>query len=92
VHLSPPDATEAQRALRTALCGWLAVETTGDPGAVTCVRCARLHAAATHARVGVRYSLEEALRDLAALLAGPPVRAPYPARTPEVWHAMRCRA
>lgn len=59
-----------------------------DPAGVTCKRCRKLLTPPATLRP---ISWDEAIRDLLALLSGPPVE-PYPVLTPDVWRSMRCRA
>ena len=89
VHSPPLNATADDVAMQQSLCGWLGVRLDGDARKVTCKRClAKLEKLRQQGR-RIHVSWEEAVTDLAYLLAGPPVQV-YPPLTPDLWHSMRC--
>lgn len=81
---TPADGETSQEG--ASLCGRHAVFLSYDGERVTCTTCLRLRARRPRA-----VSWDEALRDVLALLSGPPVR-PYPVLTPDEWRRMRCRS
>lgn len=89
IHLLDPEADAVGRSLQTAICGWTAVDVTEDPMRVTCKRCARTIEKRVFARDRVRITWDEAIADVLAVIAGPPVER-YPELTPELWASMRC--
>lgn len=90
VHLLDPEADPIGRELRTALCGWTAVECTEDAREVDCKRCAKLWAKRVHHRDRVRITWDEAIRDVASIISGPALVS-YPPLDPKGWQSMRCR-
>ena len=89
VHSPPLNATADDIALKQSLCGWVGVRLARPGEEVTCKRCLKKLEQLRQQGRRIHVSLEEALADLAYLLAGPPVK-PYPPLTPEIWHTMRC--
>lgn len=89
-HLHDPEADDIGRQLQTALCGLVAVDCTDDAEHVTCKLCLGIMADRQHRRDRVRIGWDEAMRDLATVIGGPPVES-YPELTPDGWRSMRCR-
>ena len=90
LHLLDPAGSQLDRDLRTSICGWTAVDATEDPALITCMHCRRIWHKRHHERDRVRISMDEALRDVVAVIMGPPLVS-YPELTPETWSTMRCR-
>ncbi len=90
LHLLDPDGSQLDRDLRTSICGRPASDCTEDPALITCMHCRRIWHRRHHQRDRVRITMDEALRDIVAVIMGPPLVG-YPELTPETWATMRCR-
>lgn len=88
-HIADPSDGRDVSSLGASLCGRTTVVRNPNPELATCRVCQRLHREARFTRRDGKVSMEEALADVARLIAGPPVES-YPPLTPERWQAMRC--